>query len=294
MSVYKRSYRSYSGGLTPAWSRFLVVTRYGMADAWRSRITTVLFVACMGPAVIAASMIYLMNSDAAKALLGMQQAFEYLKIDSTYFFRIFFIQSWFALVMTAWVGPRLMAPDLANNGLSLLLSRPISRGEYMAGKLAVLGVLLSAVTWVPGLLLFSLQAGLAESWVGPNLHIAFGLVLSGLLWILVLSLLVFAVAAWVKWRMLATLLVFALIFVPAGMGGMFNFVLNTRWGSAVNIPRLANIVWEWLMRVPRVHVPNQFDRDLPVPIALGCLVAIAAVCLWALHERIRGREVVRG
>ena len=30
MAVYKRSYRAYSGRLTPAWSRFFVLTRYAM------------------------------------------------------------------------------------------------------------------------------------------------------------------------------------------------------------------------------------------------------------------------
>ena len=38
-----------------------------------------------------------------------------------------------------------------------------SQPNYVLGKLAVLGLLLSAVTWVPGLLLFSLQSGLAHN-----------------------------------------------------------------------------------------------------------------------------------
>ena len=51
-----------------------------------------------------------------------------------------------------------MSPDLRNNGLPLYLSRPFSRTEYVLGKMSVLLILLSAITWVPGLLLFLFQA----------------------------------------------------------------------------------------------------------------------------------------
>jgi ABC-type transport system involved in multi-copper enzyme maturation permease subunit len=294
MPVYKRSYRSYTGALTPAWSRFLVVTRYGMADAWRSRITNVLLLVCLIPALIAGGSIYLLNSGAVRALLGISGRFQFLQIDRFYFCHILEAQCWLALVLTAWVGPRLMAPDLGNNGLSLVLSHPISRREYILGKLAVLGALLSAVTWVPGLMLFLLQAQLATHWVAQNWFIAGGLVLGSLLWIVLLSLLVFAVSAWVKWRMISTGLIFALILVPAGLGQMVNAIVGTRWGSLVNIPRMATTVWYSLLRIPHISPKHRMDFDVPPWVALCSLAAIAALCLWALHTRVRGREVVRG
>src|SRR5205807_10578886 len=49
-----------------------------------------------------------------------------------------------------------------HDALPIFLSRPFSRPEYVLGKCAVIALLLSVVTWVPGLILFSLQAGLAE------------------------------------------------------------------------------------------------------------------------------------
>jgi ABC-type transport system involved in multi-copper enzyme maturation permease subunit len=295
MPVYKRSYRSYTGSLTPAWSRFLVVTRYGMADAWRSRVTNGLFIVCQVPVLIAGSVIYLLNSAAARAALSVGRGnFDYLKIDSFYFFRTFQFQCWLALVLTAWVGPRLMAPDLANNGLSLLLSHPLSRREYILGKLAVLGTLLSGVTWVPSLILFFLQAQLASQWAAQNWFIAGGLVLGSLLWIVLLSLLVFAVSVWVKWRMISTGLVFGVILVPAGLGQMVNAIVGTRWGSVLNIPRLATTVWGSLLRIPHLPRHRHMDFDVSPTVALCSLAVIAAICLWALHTRVRGREVVRG
>ena len=43
MAVYKRSYRAYSGRLTPAWSRFFVLTRYAMRGMFRSKFLTAVF-----------------------------------------------------------------------------------------------------------------------------------------------------------------------------------------------------------------------------------------------------------
>ena len=62
-----------------------------------------------------------------------------------------------ALFLAAFIGPGQISPDLANNALSLYLARPFSRVEYVLGKMSVLLILMSVMTWVPGLLLFGLQ-----------------------------------------------------------------------------------------------------------------------------------------
>jgi ABC-type transport system involved in multi-copper enzyme maturation permease subunit len=52
----------------------------------------------------------------------------------------------FAFLLTAFVGPGLISPDLGNNALVLYFCRPFSRTEYVAGKLLVLVKLLSYIT----------------------------------------------------------------------------------------------------------------------------------------------------
>ena len=68
-----------------------------------------------------------------------------------------------ALFLAAFIGPGQVSPDLANNALSLYLARPFSRVEYVLGKMSVLLMLMSLMTWVPGLLLFALE-GYLEGW----------------------------------------------------------------------------------------------------------------------------------
>ena len=115
------------------------------------------------------------------------------------------------------MGPALVAPDLRNNGLPLYLSRPFSRTEYVLGKMAVLVVLMSLITWIPGLLLFLFQGYLeGAGWLGANLRIGMAIFVGSWIWILVLSLVALALSAWVKWKPVARLTLLIVFFVLAG------------------------------------------------------------------------------
>ena len=49
MSVYKHDYRPFAGKVTPRWMRIYVLSRYGAAEAWSSKITVGLFVLSLLP-----------------------------------------------------------------------------------------------------------------------------------------------------------------------------------------------------------------------------------------------------
>src|SRR6185503_13906246 len=107
-----------------------------------------------------------------------------------FFFAILTFQGALAFLLTAWVSPVLVSPDLVNGALPLYLSRPLSRAEYVLGKTAVLFGVLSLVTWVPELALFGLQAGLAgRAWFQQEMGVGLAVVVGGWIWIAVLTLL---------------------------------------------------------------------------------------------------------
>ncbi len=121
------------------------------------------------------------------------------------FFRVLFgwqaIPAFFLAIMVA---PGLVSPDLKDNALQLYLSRPIDRRAYVLGKMAVLGILLSPVTWMAGLAVFLLQSALAGgSWWRDNFRIGVAYVVGHVAWILVISLLTLAISAWVKYKPVA-------------------------------------------------------------------------------------------
>ena len=69
MSVFLHDYRPYNGRLTPLWQRPLVLARYGMGEAWSSKITIALFVLSLLPCVVELVIIYFADNPLARMLV---------------------------------------------------------------------------------------------------------------------------------------------------------------------------------------------------------------------------------
>jgi ABC-type transport system involved in multi-copper enzyme maturation permease subunit len=291
MSVYKNTYRAYTGPVTPLWMRIYVLARYGFAEAWSSKITVALFTLSLLPFAVFLIGIYLANNPVAQMVI-LKNASRGLNVDATFFLNVLEIQSWIALAITAWVAPRLISFDLADNALPILLSHPISRVGYVFGKFMAMFVSLSTVTWVPCLLLFVYQSySSAQPWAVAHLSIAAGVFVGAVIWIAFLSILGLALSSWVKWRVVATGAIFAAIFVPAGVGAIVSAVLRTQWGFLLNLPVTMSILWQRLLGAP------EFMRSvasLPTPAIVTTLILACLLCVAMLNARIRAREVVRG
>ncbi|HEX5079274.1 MAG TPA: hypothetical protein VFV80_09010, partial [Geminicoccaceae bacterium] len=223
MAVVDRAWHGYQGRMTPERWRFLVLPRFAWGDIFRSRLLTAYYVLCGLVPVVFAVLIYLRYNLGALSVLGIQaQNIEQaLPIDGRFFAVFLSIEAGMGFVFASFVGPALIAPDVNHNALPLFLGRPFSRSEYVLGKFMSLAVLLSAITWVPALLLFALQSFLAESgWMMAHLDLLGASLALGLLWMAVVSLLVLAISAWIRWRPVATALLFAISVVGAGVGGI--------------------------------------------------------------------------
>ena len=294
MAVYKRRYHPYDGPLTPEPSRFLVLTRYTLAELFRSRVFVLLFVLALVPILFFALYIFLVNSSAV--LLAPQLLVAAgLQVESRFFFFLILTQTQLAFLLNCWVCPTLVAGDLVNGGLPLFLSRPFSRPEYVAGKCAVIALLLSVVTWVPGLTLFSLQAGLAKGgWIWSHLWMVVPIVCCSAVWILMLSLISLAVSAWVKLRIVATGVIFCAFLVPAGLGAIFNTIMGTYWGNLLNFSQLFGLILVKGFRLEsELGDPAGMER-VPLFAAWIMMILVCVASLYILNARLRAREVVRG
>jgi ABC-2 type transport system permease protein len=260
--------------------------RYSYARVFQSRFLVLFLALCTFYPIACAVLIYLSHNSPALAMLRLQSN-ALPPIDGQFFYVFCVVQGVLALLLTAFVGPSLVSPDLVNGGLALYLSRPFSRAEYVAGKMTVLLALLSAVTWVPGLLLYAIQASCAGwSWAKPNLWLAGSIVLGPLIWIVVLSLIALALSAWVKWRIAAGACVLGLHFVGAGFAQAINEILRTRKGSLINLGEVIHTVWGALFDASR-------GKDLSVTQAWIVLGVTCVLCLILLGRRVRAFEVVR-
>jgi ABC-2 type transport system permease protein len=286
MAVYKRSYRPYSGDTTPVWSRFLVLYRFSRRNLFRSKVQTVFFVICLFFPLLCLLGIYANSHLNAITFLNRGTG-PFLDVNGRFFSIYLDVQAAFAFLLTAFIGPGLVSPDLANGALTLYLCRPLSRTEYVLGKISVLFITLSWITWVPGLVLFFVQASISGwQWMWDNLWIVSAVLLGSLVWIAVLSLAALALSAWVRWRIVAGALLLGLFFFGAGFGRAINAVLRTQQGYLIDLSQLVSIVWHDLFR-------DVGEPPLSVTEAWIALFAFTCFCLYLLMRKIRANEVVR-
>jgi ABC-2 type transport system permease protein len=287
MAVYKRTYKAYEGALTPPWSRFLILPRSAYGRLMQTKFLLIYLVACFFFPLGCVAFIYGSHNLSFLSALNIP-AGPQLKVNAAFFQYFCSFQGSMAVLLTSFVGPGLVAPDLANNALPLYFCRPFTRFQYVFGKMSLLLALLSAITWVPGLVLFVIQSSLAGSdWARDNSWIATSIFTGLLIWDLVLCLIALAISALVKWRIAAGGAILAIFFAGAGFGTAVNSIVRTQYGSLFDLRKVIGLVFSELFR--ETVAPDA----VPVSDAWTALALACAVCLWLLSKRIRPFEVVR-
>lgn len=306
MAVYEQTYKRYAGTLTPEWSRFLIIPRHAYRAVFSSKLFTAFFVICFLPLLVEAILIYLHHNFSAIAAMKINVR-ELVPIDA-FFFQVFInIQGGFAFFVALLVGPPLVSRDLRNNALPLYLCRPFSRTEYVVGKMSVILILLSLVTWVPQLLLFLFQSYLEGfTWFRANLWMVSAIVIGGFIWALLLALLSQTISALVKWRVVASGALIAVFFIPSVFGEFLNLVFQTHWGNIVSLGALMKNVTAGLFgtfdRVAGTVRITDFNDNViqevtvlepPLWACWAALFVVCAICLALLSWRVKAYEVVR-
>ena len=285
MAVYEQSYRRYTGPLTPLGLRFLVIPRYAWKRLSGSKILWILLVASGILALGAATMIYLKHNTRALEALGIQVA-DLVPIEAGYFEVFLGIQLGIAFLLVLVAGPALISMDSANGALPLYLARPLSRAEYIGGKLAVLAALLSPGTWIVTLGLFGLQTILeGAAWGAANARIAVAIFVGSWVWILVLSFLVLALSALIRWPLAVRGVLLVLFLVLPGFGEAFARVLRTPWGHVVSPGADLSVALASLFGIDVGAGP-------PIVGAWLALAGIVAGSMLVISRKLRAYEVV--
>ena len=286
MAVYKQTYRKWTGQRTAMRTRFLILTRYGYARLFQSKFLLLFLALCLFFPFVCIAYIYLSHSDSFLAALHIP-ATALPQVDGRFFYFYCVVQGGLAYLLTAVVAPNLVSADFANGAMPLFFSRPFSRAEYVAGKLCALLFLLSLITWIPGLLLFAVQASLAGwGWATSNGWLAGAIFLGLFVWIIVLSLIGLALSAWVKWRIAAGALILGVFFAGAGFGAAINSVMRTNYGTLIDLPQVIRIAWSYLFR---------YDAGYEIS-ATTAWIVLGLTCagsLGLLARRVRPFEVIK-
>jgi ABC-2 type transport system permease protein len=194
-------------------------------------------------------------------------------------------QALFAILFAVWAGSGLIADDLRTGALLMYLSRPLTRVDYILGKLGVLTALTFVVTAVPPLVLWGLAVALEPHDLAKRglATIPLATIVAGATLAIVLSVIVGGASAITRSGAMAGLLV-------VGAMVFFGALAATPAAGALPALKLLSILGDW-----SALCDGLFGAPQALPhwtAALGALLLVAAGAGSVLWRRVRAVDIV--
>jgi ABC-2 type transport system permease protein len=278
MPIHDQGYRRYEGKREPHGRTWWVIARAGVMERLRERKFLGLLLFASVPFFVRTVMLYLgSNVPQAAFLEATPQTFrEFLDQQSIF---VFFI--------TIYVGSGLIANDKRANALQIYLSKPLTRIEYVTGKLTTLVIFLVAVTWVPGILLLVLQMMFAGNFtfMRANLFLFPAITVFSAILVLFSAFAMLALSSLSKSRRFVAMMYAGLIFFTAAMYQALRGITGSRAWAAISPEDVLDVVASVIFR-------STGTPSIPMWAALLDIAVIVALSVWILERRVRGVEVV--
>jgi ABC-2 type transport system permease protein len=281
MPIYDQVYRRYDARGPLRALRFWPITREGLRLVLVRRWFLALLAAAWVPFLVQVIRVYIVTR--------FPDANRVLPVDGRLFGELLSWQAAFTMFIAIFGGAGLVANDLRTGAILVYLSRPLTRRDYVLGKLGVLLALNLSVTLVPALALYAVALVLAPetfwkwelAWIGPAV-VAQSLAIS-----LVMGLLVLAVSALSRSARVAGLGFFGLL-IGLDVARGILYALYRR-------PETALLSLQADLRSLGVALFGLTERAVTMPWAYpaAVLAAVCGGCLLVLRSRVRAVEIVR-
>ena len=281
MPIYEQTYRKYVARAALRPVRFWPITREALRLILAKRVFIFLLLGAWVPFLVFVVGIY--------AVTRLPEANRFLPIDGRLFGEFLNVQVIFTVFLSIFGGAGLIANDLRTGAILVYLSRPLTRRDYVLGKLGVLLALNLAVTLVPGLVLYLIGLALAPdlllkwelAWIGP------AVVLQSFLIALSVSLLVLAVSALSRSARVAGLAFVGLFIGLEIVRGVLVTIGDRPEAHVLSLQNDLRVVGNLMFGIT--------ERGVPVPAVYPpiVLVLVALGCLAVLRARVRAVEIVK-
>ena len=278
MPIHDQGYRRYGGRREPIGRTWSVIARSGILNMVRRRLFLGLLLLAWLPFVVYAVQIYIAANFAQAAMLA----------PTSKTFRDFFEwQTLFVFFVTIYVGAGLIANDRRANALQIYLSKPLTRVEYIVGKLAVLLVFLVGVTWLPAMLLLMLQIMFAGNltFVRNNLFLFPAITLFAFIQVFSAAFAMLALSSMSRSSRFVGIMYAGLIFFTAAMYNALRAMTGSFAFAWLSPTECLDIIANAVFRTPSGH-------NLPVWVAFASIVGLIVASIVILERRVRGVEVV--
>jgi ABC-2 type transport system permease protein len=278
MPIHDQGYRRYGGSRAPRGQAWSVITRAGLRTMLAKRMFLGLLLVAWFPFFVRAVQIY--------AASNLPQA-SFLKPTAETFRQFLDQQSIFVFFVTVYVGAGLIANDRRANALQIYLSKPLTRAEYVFGKLAILVTFLLAVTWAPAMVLLLVQVAFAGNFTffQNNLFLFPAITVFSALEVVTVATTMLALSSLSKSARYVAILYAMVLFFSAAIYGVLYAVTRSSSFSWISLSADLEQVGNIIFRMPAKY-------DTPWPVSLLVIVVTVAVCGWILERRVRGVEVV--
>ena len=276
--IHDQGYRRYAGRREPHGRRWWVIARAGLTARLRERRFLALLLFAWSPFIVRAVQIYVSSNFAQAGFLA----------PSAETFREFLDQqSLFVFIVTVYVGAGLIANDRRANALQLYLSKPLTRVEYITGKLATLAIFLAAVTFAPAILLLLLQMMFAgnAAFVGANLFLIPAITLYAIIQVLLSAFAMLALSSLSTSPRFVAMMYAGIVFFTMPMYQALRAITGSGVWAFISPEDTLDIIADAIFRVPQ-------QAALPVPAAFAAVAALIGASIWVLERRVRGVEVV--
>jgi ABC-2 type transport system permease protein len=276
--VHDQGYRHYTGERALHGRGWWVIARAGILDRLRERRFLALLLFAWSLFVVRAVQLYFGETIARAVFFAPTERTFQLFLEQQRLF-VFFI--------TIYAGAGLIASDRQSHALQIYLSKPITRNDYIAGKLLTLAIFLVAVTWVPAMLLLVLQVLFSGSleFVADHPRLVPAMTLASALQVALAAVSMVALSSLSRSRRFASMLYAGMVI----FAGAIARVLEASTGHA-----------GWVLLSPErtLLVVNGAifgagsGSAVPLAVATGALAVLFAVCLAILERRVRAVDVV--
>lgn len=278
MPIHDQGYRRYGGRRERHGRAWWVIARAGLLERVRERRFLALLLFAWSPFIVRAVQIYVSANFTQASFLA----------PSAGTFREFLDQqSLFLFFVTIYAGSGLIANDRRTNALQIYLSKPLTRVEYVAGKLLTLSIFLTAVTWVPAMLLLLLQVMFAGStaFLLDNLFLVPAITVFCTIQVLVSSLAMLALSSLSKSRRFVAIMYAGVIFFAAAMHQVLRAVTGSTAWAWISPDDTFDVLADAIFRVPA-------GAAMPLPAAVLAVAVLAAGSAFILERRVRALDIV--
>jgi ABC-2 type transport system permease protein len=276
--LHDQGYRHYGGLRAPHGQAWMVIARMHVMNALKYRPFLMLLLVAWARVIYYGVRIYVASVSAQVPTFfavnpGLWQ--EFLTGQGTFVF----------LVTIAQAG--IIADDRRANALQLYLSKPLTRLEYVIGKLVPPMLWLLGVTWVPAMLLLILQVVLSGSlaFLRENLFLLPAITLASFVDALLSTFLILALSSMSKSRRFVSVMFAGIMFFTFGMYQSLRAITGSRMWAAISPGSMVDVITAWVFRA-------RTEPLVPVPVAVAVVVGLIVLSVVILERRVRGVEVV--